>query len=87
MGAILANASLAAMDIADGGSAPTIAPLLEELEVSTRLRPFIEVALRASGRARRARTRSARPSAPRRPPQRSPIPPQKHFACLPKAYR
>jgi len=36
MGAILANASLAAMDIADGSSAPTVAPLLEELEVSTR---------------------------------------------------
>ena len=36
MGAILANASLAAMDIADGSSTPTIAPLLEELEVSTR---------------------------------------------------
>ena len=35
MGAILANASLAAMDIADGGSAPTVAPLLEELEAST----------------------------------------------------
>ena len=27
---------------------------LTQLEVSTRLRPFIEVALRASGRARRA---------------------------------
>jgi len=36
IGAILANASLAAMDIADGGSAPSIAPLLEEVEVSTR---------------------------------------------------
>ena len=36
MGAILANASLAAMDIADGGSAPTVAPLLQELEASTR---------------------------------------------------
>jgi chemotaxis family two-component system sensor kinase Cph1 len=36
MGAILANASLAAMDIADGSSAPTVAPLLQELEVSTR---------------------------------------------------
>ena len=35
MSAILANASLAAMDIADG-SAPTAAPLLEELEESTR---------------------------------------------------
>jgi len=36
MGAILANASLAAMDIADGSTAPTVAPLLEELELSTR---------------------------------------------------
>ncbi|MBC8055809.1 MAG: GAF domain-containing protein [Rhizobiales bacterium] len=36
MGAILANASLAAMDIADGSAAPTVAPLLEELEASTR---------------------------------------------------
>jgi two-component system, chemotaxis family, sensor kinase Cph1 len=36
MGAILANASVAAMDIADGGSAATMAPLLVELEQSTR---------------------------------------------------
>lgn len=36
MSAILANASLTAMDIADGGSAPGVAPLLEELEASTR---------------------------------------------------
>ncbi|MEO8060463.1 MAG: GAF domain-containing protein [Burkholderiales bacterium] len=36
MGAILANASLAAMDIADGSTAPSVAPLLEELEASTR---------------------------------------------------
>ena len=36
MAAILANASLAAMDIADGSSAPAVAPLLEELEASTR---------------------------------------------------
>ena len=35
MGAILANASLAAMDIADGSSAPSVAPLLKELEAST----------------------------------------------------
>ena len=34
--AILASASLAAMDIADGNMAPTVAPMLEELEVSTR---------------------------------------------------
>jgi len=36
MSAILANASLAAMDIADGGSTPSVAPLLQELEASTR---------------------------------------------------
>ena len=36
MGAILANASLAAMDIADGSSASSVAPLLEELEASTK---------------------------------------------------
>ena len=36
MSAILANASLAAMDIADGSTAPSVAPLLEELEASTR---------------------------------------------------
>jgi hypothetical protein len=34
--AILANASLAAMDIADGGATPAVAPLLEELESSTK---------------------------------------------------
>jgi two-component system, chemotaxis family, sensor kinase Cph1 len=34
--AILANASLAAMDIADGGASPAVAPLLEELETSTK---------------------------------------------------
>lgn len=34
--AILANASLAAMDIADGPSAPSVVPVLEELEASTR---------------------------------------------------
>jgi len=33
--AILTNASLAAMDIADGPGGPAVAPLLEELEVST----------------------------------------------------
>ena len=36
LSAILANASLAAMDIADGSTAPAVAPLLEELEMSTR---------------------------------------------------
>ena len=36
MSAILANASLAAMDISDGGSSSSVAPLLLELEASTR---------------------------------------------------
>ena len=36
MGAILTNASLAAMDIADGGSVSNVVPLLEELEASTK---------------------------------------------------
>jgi light-regulated signal transduction histidine kinase (bacteriophytochrome) len=36
LGAILTNASLAAMDIADSAGGPTVAPLLEELEVSAR---------------------------------------------------
>ena len=34
IGAIIANAGLAAMDIADGGAAPAIAPLLHEVEVA-----------------------------------------------------
>ena len=34
--AILANASLAAMDITDGGATPSVARLLEELEASTK---------------------------------------------------
>jgi len=36
MSAILASASLAAMDIADGNAAPSVAPMLEELETATR---------------------------------------------------
>jgi light-regulated signal transduction histidine kinase (bacteriophytochrome) len=36
MGAIFTNASLAAMDIADSLASPSVAPLLEELEASTR---------------------------------------------------
>ena len=34
IGAILSNASLAAMDIADSAAGPTVAPLLEEVEAS-----------------------------------------------------
>jgi PAS domain-containing protein len=36
LGAILTNASLAAMDIADSTGVPTVAPLLEELEASAK---------------------------------------------------
>ena len=36
IGAVLTNASLAAMDIADGAGGHTVAPLLEELEASAR---------------------------------------------------
>jgi two-component system, chemotaxis family, sensor kinase Cph1 len=36
MGAVLANASLAAMDIADGSATPAVAGLLEEIDGSTR---------------------------------------------------
>jgi PAS domain S-box-containing protein len=35
IGAIIANAGLAAMDIADGGAAPTVAPMLHEVEAAT----------------------------------------------------
>jgi hypothetical protein len=35
MGAILTNASLAAMDIADAAGNPGVAPLLQELETAT----------------------------------------------------
>jgi hypothetical protein len=36
MGAILSNASLAAMDIADNLASPSVAPLLQELEATTK---------------------------------------------------
>ena len=45
--AILANASLAAMDIADGGAIPTVAPLLEELETSTKRATALYARVRA----------------------------------------
>ena len=35
MAAVLANASIAAMDIADGGAGPSVAALLEEIDCST----------------------------------------------------
>ena len=50
MGAILANASLAAMDIADSGSAPSVPPLLEEVEASTRRATMLYSRIRAANR-------------------------------------
>jgi two-component system, chemotaxis family, sensor kinase Cph1 len=47
MGAILANASLAAMDIADGSSEPSVAPLLEEVEASTRRATMLYARIRS----------------------------------------
>jgi PAS domain S-box-containing protein len=47
IGAILANASLAAMDIADGNTSVHVAPLLRELEVSTKRATALYGRLRA----------------------------------------
>lgn len=52
IGAILANARLAALDIADGTSGDTVAPLIEELEAATRRATAIYAALRAYTRSR-----------------------------------
>jgi hypothetical protein len=52
VGAILANASLAAMDIADGPGGPTVAPLLEEIEASTRRAAMLCAQIRTLGRVR-----------------------------------
>ncbi len=46
--AILTNASLAAMDIADAGSSVPVAPLLEELEASTRRATALYTQIRAA---------------------------------------
>jgi len=46
--AILSNASLAAMDIADGPGGGTVAPLLEELEASTRRATLLCARLKSS---------------------------------------
>jgi PAS domain S-box-containing protein len=48
--AIMANASLAAMDIADGGAVPEMAPLLEEVEASARRAAALYGQIRAFGR-------------------------------------
>jgi chemotaxis family two-component system sensor kinase Cph1 len=48
--AILANASLAAMDIADGGTAPSVAPLLQEVEASTKRATILLSRIREANR-------------------------------------
>ncbi|WP_127996341.1 GAF domain-containing protein [Piscinibacter defluvii] len=50
--AILANASLAAMDIADGPSAPSVVPVLEELEASTQRATLLYERIRRFRRGR-----------------------------------
>jgi hypothetical protein len=49
LGAILANASLAAMDIADGGAAPVVAPLLQEVETATARAALLYARIRGVG--------------------------------------
>lgn len=52
VGAIITNASLAAMDIAEGGDAPKVAPLLQEVQASTaRATSLLAQIRRFSGRA------------------------------------
>ena len=53
IGAIIANAGLAAMDIADGGAAPTVAPLLHEVEAATARATTLYAHIRSFGNARR----------------------------------
>ena len=47
MGAVLANASLAAMDIADGSATPSVARLLEEIDSSARRATTLYARIRA----------------------------------------
>jgi PAS domain S-box-containing protein len=49
IGAILANASIAAMDIADAAGGPTVAPMLEELEASTQRAAKLYARIKAHG--------------------------------------
>jgi hypothetical protein len=53
IGAIIANAGLAAMDIADGGAAPTVAPLLHEVEAATARATTLYGHIRSFGNVRR----------------------------------
>jgi PAS domain S-box-containing protein len=49
LGAIVANASLAAMDIADGGAGPVVAPLLQEVEAATARAALLYARIRGWG--------------------------------------
>ena len=53
IGALIANAGLAAMDIADGGAAPSVAPLLHEVEVATARATTLYAHIRSFGSVRR----------------------------------
>ena len=53
IGAIIANAGLAAMDIADGGAAPAVAPLLHEVEAATARATTLYTHIRTFSNARR----------------------------------
>jgi hypothetical protein len=53
IGAIIANAGLAAMDIADSGAALSIAPLLHEVEASTARATALYAHIRSFGSVRR----------------------------------
>jgi chemotaxis family two-component system sensor kinase Cph1 len=53
IGAIIANAGLAAMDIADGGAVPTVAPLLLEVEASTARATMLYTHIRSFGATQR----------------------------------
>jgi hypothetical protein len=53
IGALIANAGLAAMDIADGGASPSVAPLLQEVEVATARATVLYDQIRAFGLTRR----------------------------------
>jgi len=49
LGAIIANASLAAMDIADGSAGPVVAPLLQEVETATARAALLYARIRGWG--------------------------------------
>ncbi len=53
IGAIIANAGLAAMDIADGGDLPSVAPLLNEVETATARATALYAQIRSFGGTQR----------------------------------